>query len=184
MARGVANTLGRLERRQDDSSASSSSSSSSQSSSSDASSSPSTASPPASGDGSDVSSSDIALWNEQTSAVCLDALRSIDGDSTNPSGISVCYNLPFFDEETGVFQAELRMYNVSAPFDEWQGVVAADIALELSFTGASAQIVNNPPSRRRLLRRQDLQQSSPEEMKVLSYIGQVDEDVVEADLSL
>ena len=75
------------------------------------------------------------------------------------------------------------MYNVSAPVDEWEGVVAADIALELSFTGASAQIVDNT-AQRRLARRQNSQQESPEEIKVLSYIGQIDEDVVQAELSL
>ena len=79
------------------------------------------------------------------------------------------------------------MYNVSAPVDEWKGVVAADIALELSFTGASAQIVDNGAQRRRrrrLARRQNSEQESPEEMKILSYIGQIDEDVVKAELSL
>ena len=76
------------------------------------------------------------------------------------------------------------MYNVSAPVNEWQGVVAADIALELSFTGASAQFVDDPVLRRRLVKRQGSQQQSPEEIKVLSYVGQIDEAVVEADLSL
>lgn len=75
------------------------------------------------------------------------------------------------------------MYNVSVPEDEWEGVVAADVALELSFTGASAQIVDNAVQRRRLVRRQNSQEDSPEEIKVLSYIGQIDEDVVKAELS-
>ena len=161
---------------------------------------------------------DLALWNEQTSAACLEALRLDDNDDTrsnSPAGISVCYNLPFLDRSTGVFQAELRMYNISTPVDEWQGVVAADIALELSYVAATAQLIDRLSLRKRNLYIESPRQPSPsllpastsssvsqpsafpipelrmakrqnekgpEEIKVLSYIGQVDEAVIGADL--
>lgn len=144
---------------------------------------------PASGD---ASQADLAQWETQTRAACMSTLANLNGQASNPSGIAVCYNLPFLDNVTGVFQAELRMYNVSAPINPWVGVTAADVSMTLSYLGATVQAMNGtfskrdiswPPIRARephdglLVERQDIS-STMTELKVLMYVGKVNSNLM------
>lgn len=143
---------------------------------------------PASGDASRI---DLAKWEEETRSACMKTLGNLNGQASNPSGIAVCYNLPFLDNRTGVFQAELRMYNVSAPVDPWVGVTAADVSMTLSYLGATVQNMNGtfqkreltwPPVRERdvsegaLVERQNI--DSMTQMKVLMYVGRVNSNLM------
>ncbi|KAF2821185.1 hypothetical protein CC86DRAFT_397644 [Ophiobolus disseminans] len=143
---------------------------------------------PASGD---ASRADLAKWEEETKKACMETLSSLNGQASNPSGIAVCYNLPFLDNSTGVFQAELRMYNVSAPIDPWTGVTAADVSMTLSYLGATVQNMNGnftkrnlgyPPVREReisdglLIERQNI--NTMTELKVLMYVGRVNNNLM------
>ncbi|KAL6704909.1 hypothetical protein ACN47E_007454 [Coniothyrium glycines] len=143
---------------------------------------------PASGD---ASQADLAKWEEQTRAACMSTLGNLNGQASNPSGIAVCYNLPFLDTKTGVFQAELRMYNVSAPIDPWKGVTLGDVSMTLSYLGATVQnMAGNftkrdlswPPIRVRepndglLVERQNI--DSMTELKVLMYVGRVNSNLM------
>lgn len=144
---------------------------------------------PASGDASQI---DFAQWEEQTRAACMTNLGRLNGQASNPSGIAVCYNLPFLDNKTGIFQAELRMYNVSAPIDPWKGVTAADVSMTLSYLGATVQNmagnftkreeVSWPPIRVRedhdgmLVERQNT--NSMTELKVLMYVGRINSNLM------
>ncbi|KAF1945191.1 hypothetical protein EJ02DRAFT_339243 [Clathrospora elynae] len=139
----------------------------------------------------DASNADSAKWEEQTKQACMSTLGNLNGQASNPSGIAVCYNLPFLDTKTGVFQAELRMYNVSAPINPWVGVTAADVSMTLSYLGATVQNMNGnftkrdlswPPVRARemndglLVERQNI--NSMTEMKVLMYVGRVNSNLM------
>jgi hypothetical protein len=142
---------------------------------------------PASGDASNVNQ---AQWEEQTRAACMNTLSSLNGQASNPSGIAVCYNLPFLDNTTGVFQAELRMYNVSAPIDPWVGVTAADVSMTLSYLGATVQNMQGNFAKReiispvvegRLIERQN--NNGPNingmsQLKVLMYVGRINENLM------
>jgi len=97
---------------------------------------------PASGD---AATADLAKWDAATRAACDTAIRGLDGQVSNPTGLAVCYNLPFLDNSTGVFLAELRMYNVSAPSDPWVGIRMEDINLSLFYLGAMAKNITWPP---------------------------------------
>lgn len=129
----------------------------------------------------DASQINLAEWEEQTRKACMDTLSSLNGQASNPSGIAVCYNLPFLDNQTGVFQAELRMYNVSAPINPWLGVTAADVSMTLSYLGATVQnMAGNFTKRdlswpsykeRRLVERQNI--NTMTELKVLMYVGRI-----------
>lgn len=145
---------------------------------------------PASGDAA-LSNADLAKWEAETKKACMETLSSLNGQATNPSGIAVCYNLPFLDNRTGVFQAELRMYNVSAPVDPWTGVTAADVSMTMSYLGATVQnMAGNfskrditwPPVRERglddgaLVERQDSNGMS--ELKVLMYVGRINSNLM------
>lgn len=143
---------------------------------------------PASGD---ASRADLDKWEEETKKACMDTLANLNGQASNPSGIVVCYNLPFLDNTTGVFQAELRMFNVSAPIDPWVGVTAADVSMTLSYLGATVQnMAGNftkreltyPPVRERVVRdgllieRQNIQTMT--ELKVLMYVGRINSNLM------
>lgn len=81
-------------------------------------------------------------WNTQTEAACIQALDLLNGQATNPSGLAVCYNLPYADNSTGVFKADLRLYNVSAPTGTFANIPSQDVQVGLSYEGATAQLVN------------------------------------------
>ncbi|KAF2683941.1 hypothetical protein K458DRAFT_303436 [Lentithecium fluviatile CBS 122367] len=141
---------------------------------------------PASGDASKI---DLAKWEEQTKAACGTALQSLNGQASNPSGIAVCYNLPFLDNQTGVFQAELRMYNISAPIDPWTGITAADVSMTLSYSGATVQNMNGSYAKREIswppikVREVDgmlvkKQNNGMTELKVLMYVGQINKNLM------
>lgn len=144
---------------------------------------------PASGD---AAKADLSKWEEQTRAACMSNLARLNGQASNPSGIAVCYNLPFLDNKTGIFQAELRMYNVSAPIDPWKGVTAADVSMTLSYLGATVQNmagnftkrdnISWPPIRVRedhdgmLVERQNT--NGMTELKVLMYVGRINSNLM------
>ena len=148
---------------------------------------PQISSTPASGD---ASKADLAKWEADTQAACNTALTALNGQASNPTGLAVCYNLPFLDNTTGVFEAELRMYNISAPIDPWVGVVAADVNMALSYLGATLQETNGtfskrdeitwPPIRVRdedsiLVQRQS---NAPQQLKVLNYVGKINSNLM------
>jgi len=142
---------------------------------------------PASGDASEA---DLEKWEAETKKACMETLSNLNGQASNPSGIAVCYNLPFLDNTTGVFQAELRMFNVSAPVDPWAGVGLADVSMTLSYLGATVQnMAGNfskrgltyPPVRREvsdglLIERQNI--NTMTELKVLMYVGRINSNLM------
>jgi hypothetical protein len=142
---------------------------------------------PASGD---ASGADLQKWEEETSAACKQTLRSLNGQASNPSGIVVCYNLPFLDNKTGVFQAELRMYNISAPIDPWVGVTVADVSMSLSYLGATVQNmagnftkrdISWPPIRREVHNGLVVERQAANtmtELKVLMYVGRINSNLI------
>lgn len=146
---------------------------------------------PASGEA--PSNADLQAWAEQTRQACMDTLANLNGQASNPSGIAVCYNLPFLDNTTGVFQAELRMFNVSAPVDPWVGVTTADVSMTLSYLGATVQNMNGNFTKRNLIwNGPELETREPSdsilverqsintmtELKVLMYVGRVNSNLM------
>lgn len=100
---------------------------------------------------SDIPSSDIptnrdgslnfTAWDIETTAACRSALNTLH-QSTNPSGACVCYNLPSLDVETGVFEADLRLFQVNEPRGGFAGVSPEDISVGISYDGASVMPVD------------------------------------------
>lgn len=137
----------------------------------------------------DASGANMAKWEEQTRAACMATLANLNGQASNPSGIAVCYNLPFLDTKTGVFQAELRMYNVSAPINPWLGVTAADVSMTLSYLGATVQNMQGNFTKRdvgepmvegqlyeKTVKRQNI--NDMKELKVLMYVGRINDNLM------
>ena len=79
---------------------------------------------------------DISIWKNQTQIACLKAMMAAHDVLPNPSGIAPCYNIPSFDKSTGSFTANLRLYAVSIPSDDWGSAESQGMNIGVSFAGA------------------------------------------------
>lgn len=134
-------------------------------------------------------------WDQNTAAACTKGLNALNGHTSNPSGMAVCYNLPFYDGTTGVFQADLRLYHLSDPRDGWAGVQGQDINVGLSYIGAAVSagatkrmappevaIIARPPAKRDSgSRRQDT--LGPQMLQVFNFVGQINKGLMASNLT-
>jgi hypothetical protein len=122
---------------------------------------------------------DRAQWEADTQAACNGAITALNGQASNPTGLAVCYNLPFLNNQTGVFIAELRLYKVTDPIAPWTGVNVRDINMALSYPGAAVQNVQGSLNKRDLLEaRQNANDVTPEQLKVLMYVGRINSNAM------
>lgn len=147
--------------------------------------------------------SNATSWEMQAQMSCMTAVMSLKGKSSNPAGLAVCYNVPYLDEQKGVFEAELRMFNICSPLDEFVGIAPSDMLVTLSYTGATIQQSNGqaPVKKRSLVERQMLTTPGgivpggisgsmpngimmPIEVAVRMYVGQVNKDLMEAGVNM
>jgi hypothetical protein len=84
----------------------------------------------------------VTQWNGQTMAACTSALETLQGNAGNPSGMAACYNLPYLDNSTGVFQADLRLFTISAPTGAFASIPSQNVMVGLSYVGATVSAVN------------------------------------------
>ena len=85
----------------------------------------------------------VSQWDMQTQAACTASLQALGGVASNPSGMAVCYNLPFLDNSTGVFQADLRLYTVSPPTGDFANIATQNVQVGLAYNGATVSAVNS-----------------------------------------
>ena len=126
-------------------------------------------------------------WNQQTIAACTKAISSVK-QATNPSGMVACYNLPFLNNKTGVFAADLRLYQLTTMSGAFTGVQANQISLSLSYPDATvSQTAASAKAKREVLGlevleiRQDNNSANVQlipggnqnELQQFSFIGQV-----------
>lgn len=137
---------------------------------------------------------DTTQWDTSASAACMNAINLLSGNASNPTGLVACYNVPYLNQTNGTFEAELRIFNVSVPTDQWVGVTASEMMVELNFQDATIQASNGLVPEKRdvdsppLLRRQMATTSSamatatatssgammtPSQAAVRTYVGQI-----------
>lgn len=80
---------------------------------------------------------DPATWNDQTKSACAKALGGLNGRASNAAGIAACYNIPAVDQSSGVFQADLRLYRISAAAQGWTTVQDQTILVQLYYPAAN-----------------------------------------------
>ncbi|KAG6059837.1 hypothetical protein E4U17_005532 [Claviceps sp. LM77 group G4] len=132
----------------------------------------------------------IASWNAATGAACTKTL-SLLPRSSNPSGNCVCYNIPTLDLQTGIFEAELRLYHVSDPRDEFVGVSPESVRVGLQYHGASISPITEKEvtvmglvqNQTRMARR-DETVSSPSLLETLFFVGRIDAARLAHDMTL
>ena len=79
----------------------------------------------------------IHLPQPQVGLACTEALTILNGHASNPSGTSACYNIHNFDNTTGAFQSDLRLYRIAAPIGNWMRLSSASVDVRVKFDGAS-----------------------------------------------
>jgi hypothetical protein len=126
---------------------------------------------------------EVQPMNTQIDQKCIDAVAKLGGRANNPSGMAACYNVPFLDTNKGVFEAELRIFNVSMPTAEFVGIVADSMMITFQYQAATLSSSDGAlPVKRSLERRQINSQSPqsqqagvwlPKEISVRKYVGQL-----------
>jgi hypothetical protein len=146
-----------------------------------------------------------AQWNATADAACMTAVMALKGKSSNPAGVAVCYNVPYLDQAKGVFEAELRMYNISAPTGDFVGVTPAMMMVTLQYQGATIQKSDGSlPVKRDAVLLVERQMAvatptgsamppattmangilMPSEIAVRKYVGQVNKDLMTPGMNL
>jgi hypothetical protein len=144
-------------------------------------------------------------WNATADAACMTAVMALKGVSSNPAGVAVCYNVPYLDQAKGVFEAELRMYNISAPTGDFVGVTPAMMMVTLQYQGATIQKSNGSlPVKRDVVILEERQMAMatptgsamppsttmangilmPSEIAIRKYVGQVNKDLMTPGMNL
>ncbi|CAJ2512562.1 Uu.00g055770.m01.CDS01 [Anthostomella pinea] len=118
-----------------------------------------------------------ADWEAQTMAACTAALSQLSA-ATNPSGTAVCYNLPQLDTNTGKFMADLRLFQVSTPFGNFQDIAPKDVSGGVQYFGATAEVVSQTVNARGLSSKAlaKRQTSSPTLLQTYVMKGQINKD--------
>ncbi|KAI4121559.1 MAG: hypothetical protein LQ347_006815 [Umbilicaria vellea] len=125
-------------------------------------------------------------WDNQAQAACKTALSAYI-NQTNPSGMAACYNIPYFNNATGAFEADLRLYRVAHPSGDWTGFTEQGVSVGLSYPGASVAAsrmpmkwnkaaVDWPPSPRDGMEKRG--EAPPLMLQVLDLVGMVNGDLM------
>lgn len=135
--------------------------------------------------------SDPAKWNAEAEQKCQDAVTKLEGKANNPSGLAVCYNVPFLDQQRGVFEAELRIYNISAPTDPFVAITPSMMMVTLQYQGATiSRSDGRLPVKRSLEERQALVERQangimmPTGVAIRKYVGQVNRALMTPGMNL
>ncbi|KAI3540152.1 hypothetical protein CABS01_14214 [Colletotrichum abscissum] len=135
----------------------------------------------------------MTAWEQETSAKCTDALSHLD-QASNPSGTCICYNLPSLNAQTGVFEADLRLFKVSEPNNAFAGIPPQNIQVGLSFNGASVSPVSASKIGSSTAKRDlsfevpwtGLQKRvvTPQALQTYLFVGQIDQSRMVAPMSM
>ncbi|KAH9889726.1 hypothetical protein F4778DRAFT_388536 [Xylariomycetidae sp. FL2044] len=117
----------------------------------------------------------LTAWNTDTLSACMSALSALSA-ATNPSGTAICYNLPSLDTNNGTFMADLRLFQVSTPFGDFENVPPTDITVGLQYNGASVSLVNSEINARDLHVLGKRQNVSPTLLQTYMFVGQINQD--------
>ncbi|TAQ83751.1 hypothetical protein B7494_g7925 [Chlorociboria aeruginascens] len=140
-----------------------------------------------------LSGTNLTTWDSETLAACTTALTTLNGVATNPSGLGICYNLPYLDNTTGVFQADLRLFSVSAATGQFANISSTNVQVEMNYVGASVSPVNAsslqtrddrvsliswPRDEHAMAKRA----STPTMVQSYSFVGQINQDLLSSNM--
>jgi len=109
--------------------------------------------------------------NVSTQAACMSSMQGLS-NVTNEAGFAACYNILDWQENiSGMFQADLRLYQASAATGQFADVPMSAITVQLNYPNSTqfSILTNSKRSLASLQRRQD--QSGPTEIQQYSLVG-------------
>lgn len=118
-------------------------------------------------------------WNVETEAACTSALAEMNGTTSDPSGMAICYNIPTLDSQTGVFQADLRLYQIAPPTGDFAGISSDQVMVGLNYAGATVSPVNSSTfvkarSEESLISwPREKRASTPTQAQAYAFVGQI-----------
>ncbi|CAK7210572.1 hypothetical protein SCUCBS95973_000832 [Sporothrix curviconia] len=126
----------------------------------------------------------MTAWDDTATAACNEALLKLP-ESTNPSGTCICYNLPALDNTTGTFEADLRLFQLSTPSGEFEGIPPENIQVGLSYSGASVSPVSVASASKLVVGRDTAStNSSLRLLQQYLFVGQIQEAMMTTDMSM
>ena len=133
--------------------------------------------------GSDPSRIDQAQLDATISVACSAALGDIKSVA-NDAGILACYNIPFLNTNTRIFEADLRLYQLSPPRGAFVGIQSTDINVQLSYPNAAfSTIPQNTPNARREVSLESRQAAGQmRELQNYLFVGQISKTLTLAKL--
>lgn len=121
---------------------------------------------------------DMEAWDAQVNVACQSALSKLK-QASNPSGTCTCYNLPALNNQTGAFEADLRLYQLSTATGDFEGISPEKVQVGLSYNGASVSPVSATTSAQKATdanaQRRDTQ-GNPALLQKYLFVGQIDAD--------
>ncbi|KAF3316798.1 hypothetical protein TWF173_001462 [Orbilia oligospora] len=89
---------------------------------------------------------DVALWDQQVEAACAESiglLTDIVTKVTDPAGVAVCYNIPFYNSTSGAFASDIRLYKIANGTKDWEAA-GTKVSLSVQYEGATVRLANAP----------------------------------------
>jgi hypothetical protein len=129
----------------------------------------------------------MTQWENETLSACRATLSTLS-TATNPSGMAICYNLVQLDTNLGTFMADLRLFQLSPPSGDFEGIPPQQMKGGLSFSGATASKVNGQQLKARgmadgkLSKRQ--QDSGPTFLRTYMIIGRINNDQMQPPMTM
>lgn len=115
----------------------------------------------------------MTAWDIEVNAACQGALSKL-AQATNPSGTCTCYNLPVLNNNTGAFEADLRLYQISAARDDFAGISQNQIQVSLSYNGASVSPVSAQTAAAKVVAKR--QNTNVQLLQTYMFVGQIDQE--------
>lgn len=123
----------------------------------------------------------MTAWDAEVNAACTAALSRIT-QATNPSGTCTCYNLPVLNNATGAFEADLRLYQISAARDGFVGIPPEQVQVSLSYNGASVSPVSATTAQQLVAAKR--QSPNLRLLQTYLFIGQIDADKMAVNMNM
>ncbi|KAK6346644.1 hypothetical protein TWF696_006764 [Orbilia brochopaga] len=89
---------------------------------------------------------DVAAWDKQVNDACAMPIEMLSGTITtitDPAGVAVCYNIPYYNVTTGVFESDIRLYKIANGTQDWEAA-GTKISLSVQYQGAQVQLAEAP----------------------------------------
>ncbi|KAL1897122.1 hypothetical protein Sste5346_004327 [Sporothrix stenoceras] len=126
----------------------------------------------------------MTAWDDTATTACNSALVKLP-ESSNPSGTCICYNLPALDNTTGTFEADLRLFQLSTPSGEFEGIPPENIQVGLSYSGASVSPVSVASASKLVVGRADTAANgSLRLLQQYLFVGQIKKEMMTADMNM